>query len=114
MEACLLATIAVHLPKHRGFGSKLFSENISFDILLSDLGMPQINGYALIYQICQLSSEEDRTIPAIAPAAYAREVDRQQAIVTRFQSYLAKPVDPFNRGCEPYCSVVWAAGGKAQ
>lgn len=91
-----MATIAIHLPKPRCFGSKLFSENISFDILLSDLGMPQINGYALIYQICQLSSEEDRTIPAIAPAGYAGEVERRQTIATGFQSYLAKPVDPFN------------------
>ena len=69
-------------------------QSTCFDILLSDIGMPQMDGYALMHQIRQLPREEDRMIPAIALTAYAGEVDRAWAIAAGFQSHLAKPVEP--------------------
>jgi PAS domain S-box-containing protein len=65
-----------------------------FDILLCDIGMPEMDGYALMREIRQLQDGGPGQIPAIALTAYAGEVDRQQAIAAGFQSHLAKPVDP--------------------
>lgn len=61
------------------------------DLVVSDIGMPQMDGYALIQQIRAL--EPARLVPAIALSAYAGEVDQQQAIVAGFQAHIAKPVD---------------------
>ncbi|MEP0917203.1 ATP-binding protein [Leptolyngbya sp. DQ-M1] len=72
------------------------------DILLSDIGMPEIDGYMLMEQVrCfealqqeSLPPEKRRAIPAIALTAYAGEINYQQAIAAGFQRHLAKPVDP--------------------
>jgi PAS domain S-box-containing protein len=61
-------------------------------ILLSDIGMPDIDGYMLIRQVRSLSSA--RQIPAIALTAYAGELNQQQALQAGFQTHLAKPVEP--------------------
>jgi len=66
---------------------------ISIDILLSDVGMPDMNGYSLIRQIRESSGEQNQHIPAIALTAYAGEVDQQQAMEAGFQYHLAKPVE---------------------
>ena len=63
------------------------------DILLSDIGMPQMDGYMLIRQLRVLETE-GKKIPAIALTAYARESDRQQALQAGFQQHIAKPVEP--------------------
>lgn len=62
------------------------------DLVISDIGMPQMDGYALIQQIRE--GEPKRLVPAIALTAYAGEIDQQQAIVAGFQAHIAKPVDP--------------------
>jgi PAS domain S-box-containing protein len=64
------------------------------DVLIADIGMPQIDGYKLIHQIRQLSTEEGGQIPAIALTAYAGETNQQQALAAGFQRHLPKPVDP--------------------
>ena len=64
------------------------------DILLSDLGMPLVDGYSLMTQIRSMSSEQGGQIPAIALSAYAGESDRSRAFAAGFQKHLAKPVDP--------------------
>jgi CheY-like chemotaxis protein len=64
------------------------------DVLIADLGMPQIDGYKLIHQVRQLSTEEGGQIPAIALTAYAGETNQQQALAAGFQRHLPKPVDP--------------------
>ncbi|MGI2908499.1 PAS domain S-box protein [Tolypothrix sp. VBCCA 56010] len=63
-----------------------------FDLVVSDIGMPEMDGYALIQQIRAL--EPARLVPAIALTAYAGEIDQQQAIAAGFQAHIAKPVDP--------------------
>jgi PAS domain S-box-containing protein len=65
-----------------------------FDILLSDIGMPEMDGYALIREIRKLRDDRCRQIPAIALTAYAGEYEEREAIASGFQSHLAKPVDP--------------------
>jgi PAS domain S-box-containing protein len=68
-------------------------EVFSPKVLISDVGMPDIDGYMLIRQIRTFAPERGK-IPAIALTAYAGEIDQQQAIAAGFQLHLAKPVEP--------------------
>ncbi|NJO80324.1 MAG: PAS domain S-box protein [Cyanobacteria bacterium RM1_2_2] len=64
------------------------------DVLLSDLGMPDVDGYMLLRQIRALPAEQGGTVPAIALTAYAGEIDYQQAMAVGFQRHIAKPIEP--------------------
>ncbi|WP_375470140.1 response regulator [uncultured Nostoc sp.] len=65
------------------------------DILLSDIGMPEMNGYMLMQQVRNLEAEVGgKQIPAIALTAYAGEINQQQAIRAGFQQHIVKPVAP--------------------
>ncbi|MCY7322569.1 MAG: response regulator, partial [Phormidesmis sp. CAN_BIN36] len=70
------------------------SENPKYDALISDVGMPEENGYFLIQQVRLLSAEAGGQIPAVALTGYAGEQERQLAIEAGFQAHLAKPVEP--------------------
>ncbi len=63
-------------------------------VLLSDIGMPDMDGYMLMRQIRKLPPEQGGSIPAIALTAYAAEIDYQQAIDAGFQQHIAKPIEP--------------------
>ena len=63
------------------------------DVLVSDLGMPHTDGYALIRQVRALPVPEARSVPAIAVTAYANPDDRVRALVAGYQTHIAKPVD---------------------
>jgi CheY-like chemotaxis protein len=62
-------------------------------LLISDIGMPKIDGYDLIRQIRKQETGKDTRIPAVALTAYARIQDRMQAIVAGYSTHIAKPVD---------------------
>ncbi|MCC5639283.1 PAS domain-containing protein [Nostoc sp. CHAB 5844] len=64
------------------------------DVLLSDIGMPQVDGYMLMQQVRNLPPEQGGNIKAIALTAYAGEMNQQQALAAGFEQHLAKPVDP--------------------
>ncbi|BAU66963.1 PAS/PAC sensor hybrid histidine kinase [Stanieria sp. NIES-3757] len=63
-------------------------------LIITDIAMPQVDGYTLMKQIRELTSKQGRQIPAIALTAYAGEINQQKAIAVGFQIHLAKPVDP--------------------
>jgi len=63
------------------------------DILISDLGMPDEDGYSLISKIRALPDERGGQIPAAALTAYARAEDRMRVLRSGFQFHLPKPVD---------------------
>ncbi len=63
------------------------------DVLIADIGMPEMDGYELIRRIRALDGEL-RDLPAIALTAYAGEVDRRKALDAGYQLHLAKPVEP--------------------
>jgi PAS domain S-box-containing protein len=63
------------------------------DILISDLGMPDEDGYSLIAKIRALPAERGGHIPAAALTAYARAEDRMRVLRSGFQFHLPKPVD---------------------
>lgn len=77
-------------------------EETTFDLLISDIGMPEMDGYMLMQQIRSRSSQKgdlvkvfSKPIPkAIALTAYAGEYDRQQALKVGFQRHIAKPIEP--------------------
>ncbi|MEP0812864.1 PAS domain S-box protein [Trichocoleus sp. ST-U2] len=64
------------------------------DLLLCDIGMPEMDGYALIRQIRKWSPQQGGTIPAIALTAYAGEINQQQALAAGFGMHISKPVEP--------------------
>ncbi|MFB2767937.1 response regulator [Pelatocladus sp. BLCC-F211] len=64
------------------------------DILISDISMPEEDGYTLIRTIRKLQPEQGGNLPAIALTAYARSQDCQQALDAGFQMYVTKPVEP--------------------
>jgi CheY-like chemotaxis protein len=64
------------------------------DVLVSDIGMPEEDGYALIGKVRALAPERGGTIPAIAVTAGARVEDRSRALSAGFQLHVAKPIDP--------------------
>ena len=66
----------------------------NFDVLISDIGMPEMDGYMLIQQIRAITSFQGREVVAIAVTAYAGEINQQQAIAAGFQRHITKPVEP--------------------
>ena len=64
------------------------------DVLISDIGMPDEDGYALIHRVRALDAERGGAVPAIALTANARAEDRAHALAVGFQMHLAKPIDP--------------------
>lgn len=64
------------------------------DLLLCDIGMPEMDGYSLIQQIRTWSPDQGGAIPAIALTAYAGAINQQQALAAGFQQHISKPVEP--------------------
>ncbi|HEX5890537.1 MAG TPA: CHASE domain-containing protein [Pyrinomonadaceae bacterium] len=63
------------------------------DVLVSDIAMPGEDGYGLIEKVRSLDKDETQSIPAVAITAYAKEEDRERALSSGFQIYLAKPIE---------------------
>jgi CheY-like chemotaxis protein len=64
------------------------------DVLISDIGMPEEDGYSLIRKVRSQPPEKGGNIPAAALTAYARAEDRMRAIQSGYQLHLPKPVEP--------------------
>ena len=64
------------------------------DVLVSDIGLPDEDGYALIRQIRRHEADHGGFLPAVALTGYARAEDRARVLATGFQAHVAKPVEP--------------------
>ena len=64
------------------------------DVLVSDIGMPDEDGYSLIRKVRALEDEKLSRVPAIALTAFTRAQDRMRALSSGYQSHVAKPVEP--------------------
>jgi PAS domain S-box-containing protein len=64
------------------------------DVLLSDIGMPPIDGYSLIRKIRDLPADQGGRIPAAALTAYSRAEDARRAFEAGFERHVPKPVEP--------------------
>ena len=65
-----------------------------FDVLVSDIGMPEVDGYELLRQIRRLPTQQEPLLKAIALTAYAGETNQKQALEAGYDFHLAKPVEP--------------------
>jgi PAS domain S-box-containing protein len=64
------------------------------DVMISDIGMPEQDGYQLIRRVRELATPAAR-IPAAALTAFTRNEERRKAMVAGFQLHISKPVEPF-------------------
>jgi len=64
------------------------------DVLVSDIGMPGMDGYELVRAIRALPDERAQRVPAVAVTAYARQEDQRRALAEGFQLHVAKPIEP--------------------
>jgi PAS domain S-box-containing protein len=64
------------------------------DVMVSDVSMPEVDGYELMRRVRELKTEIGARIPAVALTAYGRSVDRIRALSAGFQMHMPKPVEP--------------------
>jgi PAS domain S-box-containing protein len=64
-----------------------------FNLLVSDIGMPEMDGYDLITALRKMDKSANHDIPAIALTAYASTQDKRRALMSGFQDHFAKPLD---------------------
>jgi CheY-like chemotaxis protein len=76
-------------------------------VLLSDIGMPEEDGYSLIRRVRKLPAASGGETPAIALTAYTQESDRREALAAGFTLHMSKPVQP-NRLVAAVSSLVGA------
>jgi signal transduction histidine kinase/ActR/RegA family two-component response regulator len=69
-------------------------DGVAADVLISDIGMPRVDGYELMRRVRRSSSGRLRDIPSIALTAFARPEDAAKARAAGFWRHLAKPVEP--------------------
>jgi signal transduction histidine kinase/CheY-like chemotaxis protein len=100
MEVRVAASSAEALDALRG--------DFNPSVIVSDIGMPDGDGYSLIRDVRTHPQEEKRGIPAIALTAFARTEDRTRALVEGFNVHMAKPVEPL----ELIAAVARLAGGR--
>jgi signal transduction histidine kinase/DNA-binding response OmpR family regulator len=63
-------------------------------VLVSDIGLPDEDGYDLIRQVRELENQDVRSIPALALTAFAREEDSLRSLAAGFQQHASKPIEP--------------------
>jgi CheY-like chemotaxis protein len=69
-------------------------EAVRPDVLISDIGMPEMDGYALIAAVRQRAPASGGRIPAVALTAFGTSQDRTRAFLAGFDAHLPKPVEP--------------------
>ncbi len=94
MQELLEAAGAAVLVAHSGREALALLERERPDVLVSDIGMPEMDGLQFIAAVRASSEPAVRDVPAAALTAYARSEDRVRALESGFQTHLAKPVEP--------------------
>jgi CheY-like chemotaxis protein len=64
------------------------------EVLVSDIAMPDEDGYSLIKKVRELAPDDGGLIPAIAMTAYVRTEDKMRVLASGFQAYIPKPAEP--------------------
>jgi len=83
----------VHLAASSTEALDLLDHDLDPDVLISDIGMPDADGYEFIRRVRTANKAATRLLPAIAVTAYANPEDRIRATVAGYQAHLSKPVD---------------------
>jgi signal transduction histidine kinase/ActR/RegA family two-component response regulator len=66
----------------------------SFDVLVADIGMADMNGYALIRAVRALANQTEKRLPAVALTVYASAKERDDALTAGYDRHIVKPIDP--------------------
>ena len=74
-----------------GAGALRLCEEADFDLIVSDIGMPQMDGCEMMVEL--RSQPRTATVPAVALTGYGRAQDVQRALASGFQAHIDKPVD---------------------
>ncbi|MEH2204326.1 MAG: ATP-binding protein [Nostoc sp.] len=69
-------------------------ERLKPDVLVSDIGMPDEDGYSLIRKVRAQEAEQEEKILAVALTAFARDEERRLALQAGFQVHVSKPIEP--------------------
>ena len=95
MLTCVLETCGacVHGCSSPGAALAYLAEH-SPDVMVSDIAMPDEDGYSLIRRVRSLEQGTRRKLPSVALTAFAREMDRQRALQEGFDLHFAKPLKP--------------------
>jgi CheY-like chemotaxis protein len=64
------------------------------DVLVSDIGMPEVDGYEFMQRVKDLWAQQGGDVPSIALTAYTRQEDKGKALAMGFSAHLGKPVHP--------------------
>ena len=95
-----IAFMMVMILQHAGYDAVMaisaveglaLAQREHFDLIISDIGMPQMDGYAFAERLRALPTY--RSIPMIAVTGYAEYDDRDRALSAGFNTHLRKPVD---------------------
>jgi CheY-like chemotaxis protein len=88
------------LPRHR------------VHVIVSDIGLPEMDGYEFIRRVRDLPADAGGAAPAIALTSFSHADDRRRALLAGFQVHLAKPVRPeeFRRAVHTLATMSRAAG----
>jgi PAS domain S-box-containing protein len=78
-----------------------------FDVIVSDIGMPERDGYELIQTVRSMPADKGGKTPAVALTAFARSEDRTRAMLAGFDMHVAKPVEP-----SELCAVITRLSGR--
>jgi PAS domain S-box-containing protein len=87
------ADVRAHRSAH---GALEEIESFHPHLLISDIGMPEKDGYALLRQVRARESVEGGHVLAVALTAFASQADREQALAVGFEAHIAKPVSPYD------------------
>lgn len=82
----------VHLAGSAGVALALVPR-VRPDAIVSDIGMPEVDGYALMRALRSMPANDGGRTPAIALTAYSRDEDRQSVLASGYERHIAKPVD---------------------
>ncbi|MGV3742770.1 MAG: response regulator, partial [Burkholderiaceae bacterium] len=63
-------------------------------VVVSDIGMPDMDGFELMRRIQVMTAESGEVVPVIALTAFARSDDKKRAMEAGFTAYMAKPLEP--------------------
>jgi signal transduction histidine kinase/ActR/RegA family two-component response regulator len=66
----------------------------TFDVMLADIGLPDLDGYELIRRVRALPASKGGQVPAVALTAHARLEDRTRALLAGFDIHVTKPIEP--------------------
>ena len=94
MREVLEAAGAIVSEAPSATGALSMLADASPDVIVTDLGMPGMDGYAFIGEVRRSPIEKLRNLPAAALTAYARSEDRTRTLRSGFQMHLSKPIDP--------------------